>query len=1383
MKISIITPSHKTKYLNELEESLINQTYDNWEWILLLNNGVVYTPNNLDDRIKIINLDLKTNSVGALKKIASDYATGEVIAEVDHDDFLTKNCLFEVANAYAKDDDVGFVYSKTIYLKENGDFIPYDKIHGWEYDYYNWNGENLIVMNELPLYPGNLGYIVYSPNHIRTWKKDIYDEIGGHNKNLEVCDDQDLMIRLYQKTKFKYIDKPLYFYRITGDNTWIKNGDLIHKLTNDLYKKNIVDLCLRYCKLKNLKDVIINEDDASKLKGISSDSIGLVRFNAPLKRNNNTIDFLEQIHRILHPGGMFLCEYELNNKEYCTEEDLHQFLYERNNDNRLHSISPNLFWFRERGVKTEINLGLKKIKFHVMKDLFKNQKRLSERKIKEINWLGDKLEICSGWNGLENYIKPIIEGFNINPRKMLEFGVEYGYSTHIFSQLFEKVVGVDTFEGDIHAGFKNLYDEVKNRFENTNVKIIKSDFRDYIEDNDDMYDLIHVDIVHTYEDTYEAAEWAIKHSKVVILHDTISFSDINRVCVDLSNKHILEYYNITKYNGLGILYNPNLEKPFKPQLKKINIFYHCHAINHWKELFEKTYDLIENTKLIDVVDNIFVNFDGYDYDYFKRFNKINLIKNKNKFKSEATTLWLMQNYAKNNEGYSLYLHGKGVVYSKNIRLDWNSWVDDLVYEDCYLYENVGSWFDYMLHYNVEMWEECVKKLDEGYDTTGVQLYENPSKHYSGNIWWANNNYIKNLAKVGEENRCDSEAWIGSGGNPIMYNFIGFKFDFYVSKKERYEYTMINNPNKFSVIIPTLWRSNVDLIPMLKTYEECHLIDEVIIINNNVSDTPIIDNSKKIKILNQEDNIFVNPSWNLGAEEAKNKFLLIINDDIFLSLFDLNVILLGVIKTLKEGGNIIGVAPFEIPEIENKYEELTKLDYRRYFTTTYPANLGSMFFLRKSDYIPIPEDLKIGYGDIILFQKLNPYVYTFDIQNKTNTAKDFTELCSIDSDTYFNNYKKINKVVYLGNISVDKLSVLKGDFFEDSYVFIFADEIEEYKEVGPIIYSPTHKFNFFRHLNFINTLLIYNNVDFPFEIDQLYIKNVNLLLEDGSVLPYIKSSVYDCFTFFNELDLLEIRLNYLNDVVDYFVLVEADKTHSGEPKPYYYEENKERFKEFHHKIIHIKKMLDTDGLTFEKSIFENMDKKNDFWKLENEQRDAIMEGLIDAKDNDVILIGDLDEIPKKEIISEYIKKIKKTQKTLMMKNYMYYLNNSVSADNGDVNVNWWGTCMLMKRDINTPQEVRDDRFFYEISKPIYNGGWHFTFLGGVEKVLHKLKSYAHSEYNNETFLDEKKIDEFIKNGYDFQNSGLKYEIIDINEHKDDYPDYLVNNLNKYKHLIN
>lgn len=178
-----------------------------------------------------------------------------------------------------------------------------------------------------------------------------------------------------------------------------------------------------------------------------------------------------------------------------------------------------------------------------------------------INYIPQKREnpklalTASPWGDIPTILKDIIDRFGIKQNKALEFGVEWGYSTSAIANYFESVIGVDTFLGDGDSGFKpDHYQQSKDYVKDfKNIELIQSDYRDYIKNDDNRYDLIHIDIVHNYEHTYACGEWAIKHSDVVIFHDTESFLDVKVACLDLSSKFNFEFYNYSDSNGLGIL--------------------------------------------------------------------------------------------------------------------------------------------------------------------------------------------------------------------------------------------------------------------------------------------------------------------------------------------------------------------------------------------------------------------------------------------------------------------------------------------------------------------------------------------------------------------------------------------------------------------------------------------------------------------------------------------------------------------------------------------------------------------------------------------------------------------------------------------------------------
>ena len=165
------------------------------------------------------------------------------------------------------------------------------------------------------------------------------------------------------------------------------------------------------------------------------------------------------------------------------------------------------------------------------------------------------LEPSTAWKGIESILGDLIRRFNIGTDRCLEFGVEYGYSTVALSCFFNSVLGVDTFCGDKHTGNKSdIFDLTKDRLAPfNNIKLVRSDYRDWIITDKNDYDLIHIDIVHTYADTYTCGLWSANHAPCVIFHDTLSFPAVKQAVTDLSRETGKTFYNFEESYGLGIL--------------------------------------------------------------------------------------------------------------------------------------------------------------------------------------------------------------------------------------------------------------------------------------------------------------------------------------------------------------------------------------------------------------------------------------------------------------------------------------------------------------------------------------------------------------------------------------------------------------------------------------------------------------------------------------------------------------------------------------------------------------------------------------------------------------------------------------------------------------
>jgi hypothetical protein len=165
------------------------------------------------------------------------------------------------------------------------------------------------------------------------------------------------------------------------------------------------------------------------------------------------------------------------------------------------------------------------------------------------------LQVTTAWSGLELIIEDILNRFDIKRNRCIEFGVEFGYSSVVFSNYFREVVGVDTFEGDQHTVHKgDHYDDTKARLSSfQNIQLHKSDYKDWIKVDDSLYDFAHVDIIHTYAETYECGLWAVNHSACTIFHDTESFPEVRRAVIDLAVATGKRAFNYPKCYGLGII--------------------------------------------------------------------------------------------------------------------------------------------------------------------------------------------------------------------------------------------------------------------------------------------------------------------------------------------------------------------------------------------------------------------------------------------------------------------------------------------------------------------------------------------------------------------------------------------------------------------------------------------------------------------------------------------------------------------------------------------------------------------------------------------------------------------------------------------------------------
>jgi beta-1,4-mannosyl-glycoprotein beta-1,4-N-acetylglucosaminyltransferase len=220
-------------------------------------------------------------------------------------------------------------------------------------------------------------------------------------------------------------------------------------------------------------------------------------------------------------------------------------------------------------------------------------------------------------------------------------------------------------------------------------------------------------------------------------------------------------------------------------------------------------------------------------------------------------------------------------------------------------------------------------------------------------------------------------------------------------------------------------------------------------------------------------------------------------------------------------------------------------------------------------------------------------------------------------------------------------------------------------------------------------------------------------------------IYDCFLFFNELEVLDLRLRVLDSVVDHFVLVESTTTFTGKPKELLFEKNKDRFAKWLPKITHV---------VVEDS--PNPTSASDAWNVEHFQRNAIERGLIDAPAASRIMVSDVDEIPNPWSVTYYGDMGGVVGFPMSL--YYYYVNCQ------QVQI-WWGTVMASKNDMGPPQYLRNRRNNCSIQSSKL--GWHFSFLGDVTRIQEKLGAYSETQTNTTTISSADHIQHCLDTGAD------------------------------------
>lgn len=276
-------------------------------------------------------------------------------------------------------------------------------------------------------------------------------------------------------------------------------------------------------------------------------------------------------------------------------------------------------------------------------------------------------------------------------------------------------------------------------------------------------------------------------------------------------------------------------------------------------------------------------------------------------------------------------------------------------------------------------------------------------------------------------------------------------------------------------------------------------------------------------------------------------------------------------------------------------------------------------------------------------------------------------------------------------------------------------------------------------------------------------------------------VYDCIPFFNELDILKLRLHILDPIVDKFIIEEATVTFSGEPKELCFEKNKEMFQEFLPKIEYI--------------VVDNSPVDTTTHLRDKFQKNALAHGLENATDEDVIILSDVDEIPNPETLKKIISEFD-PEKIYHLAQRMFYCFINMEEVSGNLlsitgefpgveRKMWLGTKVFAKKSIPADGiiQLREASTAAPNALRVADGGWHFGYMGSRQetdvskRIGTKVVAAAHQEYNDQDILAEAR-DRLIL-GQDMFGRQARFERVEVD---DSYPQYLLEHIEEYRYLI-
>jgi len=353
VRISVFTPSHNPRFLDDCYAGLAAQSFADWEWVVLLNGkATAWSPPTADDRVRVERPGGRVRGVGAAKRAACELATGEILVELDHDDVLTPSALLDIADAMTAPSRPVLVYSDFAQINEDGspNTARFDENAGWVYTPQTVNGTTYERCHALEATPHNVGYIWYAPNHVRAFRRTAYEEVGGYDASREILDDHDLMIRLFKIGDFSRIDQLLYLQRMHGRNTQAvpATNAMIQEETVALYLEHIESMALAWSERHGIAGISLTTptsvnppeldtrftsvriDPADPRLPYDADAIGVIKATDILQRVPDRARFLNECHRVLCHAGLLLTDTPSTDGRGAFQDPSHVAFYNEN---------------------------------------------------------------------------------------------------------------------------------------------------------------------------------------------------------------------------------------------------------------------------------------------------------------------------------------------------------------------------------------------------------------------------------------------------------------------------------------------------------------------------------------------------------------------------------------------------------------------------------------------------------------------------------------------------------------------------------------------------------------------------------------------------------------------------------------------------------------------------------------------------------------------------------------------------------------------------------------------------------------------------------------------------------------------------------------------